>query len=74
MNSQRLFGLVLFVLGLVLLIIGISATHSVTDSVKEGPTGKYTDSTMWYILGGLALSIVGGAVAFLGGGGRPSSV
>ena len=73
MNPQRLFGLVLFVLGLALLIIGISATHSVTDSVKEGFTGKYTDSTMWYILGGLGMAIVGGAVAFLGGG-RPSSV
>ncbi len=74
MNPQRLFGLVLFVLGLVLLIVGISATHSVTDSVKEGLTGKYTDSTMWYILGGLAMTVVGGAVAFLGGGGRPSSI
>jgi hypothetical protein len=73
MESQRIIGLVLLVLGLVLFVFGLNATHSVADSVKEGFTGKYTDSTMWYLLGGIALVIVGGAVAFFGGG-RPRNI
>jgi hypothetical protein len=68
MSPQRVIGLVVFALGLVLLIVGINATHSVADSVKEGVTGRYTDSTTWYILGGAAMTIVGGAVAFFGAG------
>ena len=73
MESQRIIGLVLLVLGLVLFVFGLNATHSVADSVKEGFTGKYTDSTMWYLMGGIALVIVGGAVAFFGGG-RPRNI
>jgi Protein of unknown function (DUF3185) len=73
MASQRVFGLVVLVLGLVIFFMGINATHSVADTVKEGVTGKFTDSTTWYILSGAALAVIGGAVAFFGGG-RPSSV
>jgi hypothetical protein len=73
MESERIIGFLLLVLGLVLFVFGLNATHSVADTVKEGFTGKYTDSTMWYLLGGIALVIVGGAVAFFGGE-RPHNV
>jgi hypothetical protein len=36
--------------------------------VTEGVTGKYTDETTWFILGGIALSLVGGALVLVGGG------
>ncbi len=64
MNATKIFGLVLFVIGIVLLGFGINASQAVTEKVMEGVTGHYTDNTMWYILGGIALVISGGALAF----------
>jgi hypothetical protein len=66
MNSQRIFGMLLFCIGVVLFIFGLRATDSVVEGINEGLTGTYTDKTTWYLLGGLAMALVGGAMAFLG--------
>ena len=50
------------------LIFGLNATDSFSEKVTEGVTGKYTDETTWFILGGIALSLVGGALVLVGGG------
>jgi len=68
MTPQRVLGIVLLALGIVLLVIGINASDSLADQLSETFTGKFTDSTSWYILGGIALAVVGGAVALLPGG------
>lgn len=73
MNSQRVLGLVLLGIGVILLIFGLNATESFADSVKEGVTGRYTDKTMWYIVGGAAAAIGGLALAFFGGGRKLTS-
>ena len=67
MNSQRILGLVLLVLGIILLIFGLNASESVTDTVKEGLTGRFTDKTMWYLVGGAVMSVAGAGLAFFGG-------
>lgn len=59
MSPQRIVGIVLLVLGVVLLVIGIQATDSVADQVSDTFTGKFTNSTTWYILGGIGLGLVG---------------
>jgi hypothetical protein len=59
MSSQRIVGIVLLVLGVVLLGIGINASDSIADQVSETFTGKFTDSTTWYIVGGIGLALVG---------------
>ena len=64
MNITKIFGLILLVIGVVLLGFGINSSQAVTEKVMEGVTGRYTDNTMWYILGGIALIIGGGALAF----------
>lgn len=64
--STRLLGIVLLVVGLILLGFGLNASDSVADSVSEGFTGRFTDQTMWYIIGGGALAIAGAAVALTG--------
>jgi hypothetical protein len=69
--SPRILGIMLLVAGLALLAFGLNATDSVTDTVKEGVTGRYTDKTMWYLIGGGALA-VGGAVLAMRGGGKSS--
>lgn len=68
MTPQRILGIVFLVIGVVLLIIGLNASDSVADQISETFTGKFTDSTTWYILGGIGLAVVGAIVAFLPGG------
>ena len=57
--SPRILGIVILVVGLVLVAFGLNASDSVVDSVKENLTGRYTDKTMWYLIGGGALAVVG---------------
>ncbi|MGM0631607.1 MAG: DUF3185 family protein [Pseudomonadota bacterium] len=64
MDSNRLVGIVLLVLGVVLLYFGWQASQSVTEQVTESLTGNFTDSTMWYIIGG-AISLAAGAFMLL---------
>ncbi len=68
MNAMRLVGVVLLVAGLVLLYFGFSARESLADQVSETLTGRYTDETMWYLIGGAVLSAVGAALALFGKG------
>lgn len=66
--SPRVLGIMLLVGGIALLVFGLNATDSVADSVKEGVTGRYTDKTMWYLIGGAVLAAGGAALALRGGG------
>lgn len=68
MQLQRIVGIVLAVIGIVLLVIGISSSESVVDQVSESLWGRFTDSTMLYIVGGIALAVLGGLMARFGGG------
>lgn len=59
MTPARIAGFVVAVIGLVLLIFGLSATDSLTEEASDMVTGKYTEQTRWYIILGAA-GIVGG--------------
>jgi hypothetical protein len=67
MNGARILGVVLLVVGVVLLIFGINATDRIGEQLTEGVTGRYSDRTMWYIIGGIAMLVAGGAITFFGG-------
>lgn len=67
MSPQRILGVVLLVVGLILLYFGLNATESVGESVSEGLTGKYSDKTTWYIVGGAAAAVAGLVLGFFGG-------
>lgn len=62
MNSNRLFGILLLVIGSILLYFGLNATESIGESVKEGLTGTYTAKTTWFLVGGAAAAVVGAAL------------
>lgn len=64
--NNRIVGLILLVIGLVLLIFGFNASDSPMDRVSEAFTGKFTDSTMLYLVLG-AIGVVVGLVMTLGG-------
>ncbi len=59
MNMQKLVGLILLVGGGVLLYFGFMATDSVVEEVSETVTGRYTDKTMWYLVGGGVAAVAG---------------
>ncbi len=67
MSMIRIVGLVLLAVGVTLLVFGYNASQSVGERIVEGFTGRFTDQTMWYLIGGIA-AIVGGAALTLWGG------
>ena len=60
MAGPKLLGLILLVVGVILLIFGFNASQSLGDQVTETFTGRFTDETMWYIIGGAVAVGVGG--------------
>jgi uncharacterized protein DUF3185 len=68
MSSGRIFGFILLAIGVTLLIFGLNASDSPADKLSDAVTGKYTDETMWYIVGGIAAAVAGGALVVFGGG------
>jgi len=66
MSTNSILGLMIFIIGIVLLGFGINSTLAITEKVIEGVSGRYSDNTMWFILGGIAMIVGGGALALLG--------
>jgi hypothetical protein len=69
MSISRSVGVVLLVVGVVLIIIGFSASRSLADNMSRMFLGRFTEHTMWYIIGGAASAVVG-LVLTLGAFGR----
>jgi hypothetical protein len=70
MSPQRILGTVLLVVGVILLIIGMNASHSVSDQVSHTFTGRFTQATTWYIVGGIASALLGVLLMLFGVRGR----
>jgi LPXTG-motif cell wall-anchored protein len=68
MSNQRIFGIVLLVVGVVLFIMGMNASDSVADKVSETFTGRFTDKTTWLIIGGLGAALLGLLLTFFRNG------
>lgn len=65
MNNAKLIGVALLALGLVLLYFGLSAADSPTEEIGEALTGKYSDNTMMYLVGGGVAAIAGVFMLFI---------
>ena len=65
MGSSKLIGIVLLVVGVALLYFGYQSTQSVTEQVSETLTGRFTDETLWYLIGGGAMAIAGAFLTFI---------
>ncbi|HRQ76418.1 MAG TPA: DUF3185 family protein [Phycisphaerales bacterium] len=59
MNMLRIIGLIVLAVGVMLLIFGYNASQSVTEQAMETVTGRFTQTTTQYIIGGVA-AVVGG--------------
>jgi hypothetical protein len=66
MSNRRIIAIALLLFGAVLLYFGYTASESAFEQVSEAVTGRFTDRTTWYLLGGAASAIVGLAMLFFG--------
>lgn len=64
MNQKSMIGAALLVVGLVLLYFGYNASQSLSGEVSEALTGRFSDRTMLYLIGGAAAAVVGAAMLF----------
>ncbi len=70
MITQRMIGLVLLVVGVILFLVGLNASDSIADQISNMFTGKWTDNTAWYVYGGLGMALLGLLMSAVGGRGK----
>jgi Protein of unknown function (DUF3185) len=70
MSTQRIFGFVLVAVGVVLLMVGMNASHSAADQISNTFTGRFTRDTAWYIFGGGAMGLFGLLLVLVGPRGK----
>ncbi|MDH3468521.1 MAG: DUF3185 family protein [Gammaproteobacteria bacterium] len=59
MNQNKTLGIVLLVIGAIALYFGFNATNAPMEEVTEAFTGKYSDQTMLYLIGGAVAGVAG---------------
>ncbi len=59
MNIQRIIGFVLLVGGIILIVVGVTASRSFADQVSNFFRGRLTETTLWYIIGGIVAAVLG---------------
>jgi hypothetical protein len=56
---NKFISLALLIIGVVLIIYGISASDSIGSSFSRLFTGSPTDRTIWFLVGGIVAAAVG---------------
>jgi len=59
MKTNKIIAIALLVLGGVLIYFGINATDAPMEQLAESVTGKYSDETMYYLIGGGVSAVLG---------------
>ncbi|KAA3644427.1 MAG: DUF3185 family protein [Proteobacteria bacterium] len=59
MSTNKIIGLVLLVVGAVLVYFGFNAANAPLEEVSEAVTGRYSNETMYYLIGGAVAVVVG---------------
>ena len=66
MMNNKILAAVLLVVGLLLLFFAYQASESIGDQVSEAVTGRFTDSTTWFLILGAASTVAGFALLLMG--------
>lgn len=69
MNS-KILGIVLLVVGAILLFFAYQQSQSLGDQVSEAFTGRFTDSTIWFLILGAASAAAGVGLLVFGSSAR----
>jgi drug/metabolite transporter (DMT)-like permease len=59
MHWSRILGIALLAVGVILLFLGWNASEGFTEQVHETVTGRFTDETRNYFIGGGVAVVVG---------------
>lgn len=59
MGNNKVIGIVLLVLGAILLYFGFNASQAPVEEIGEALTGRFSDSTMLYLVGGGVAAVAG---------------
>jgi hypothetical protein len=59
MANKKPIAIVLLALGAVLLYFGFNASQAPMEEIGEALTGKYSDETMMYLVGGGVAAVAG---------------
>lgn len=59
MNAKNVLAFVLLIIGLILLFFGVQATGAFGEKIVHDFTGRYTDNTMTYLIGGGVCAVLG---------------
>ena len=51
----RTLGTIAILVGVVLVVLGIMSTKKIGEKIMGEMTGHYTNKTVWFIVGGVAL-------------------
>ncbi len=66
MSVSRILGIILIVVGIICLYFGFNSSSSPLDQLTSATTGRFTQQTMGYIIGGIVMIIVGGILFIRG--------
>jgi hypothetical protein len=66
MFPRRILGIVLFTTGGIFVMAAMSSSQSVVDQVSTTLTGRFTQASTWYFIGGVSAGILGLMMLFLG--------
>jgi drug/metabolite transporter (DMT)-like permease len=66
MSMNRIIGIVVFAVGVLLLGFAYNATEAPVEQISNTLTGRYSSETMWYFAIGVAAAVGGGLLAVLG--------
>ncbi|MFP4510022.1 MAG: DUF3185 family protein [Spirochaetaceae bacterium] len=64
MTNSKIAGIVLLVVGGILVYFGYQASQSLGDQVVEAFSGRFSDQTMWFFIGGAASIVAGVFLTF----------
>lgn len=64
--NHKVLGIVLLVVGLILLFFAYQSSQSIGDQLTEAVTGRFTDSTIWFLVLGAASAAGGLGLLFFG--------
>lgn len=66
MTQTNIIGLAALVVGIVLLYFAWQGSTAPMDRMSEALTGRFTGSTMWYLLGGIVAVVAGAGLIYRG--------
>ena len=66
---NRALGIALLVAGAVMIYFGVGASNSISSNVSRTISGTPTNHTLWLLIGGIAVAVVGLLLTLMGWGG-----